>query len=206
MYCKKCGKKLAHDAKFCKYCGIELQQNQTAAQQKRKSSKFTIPVLIGIAILAIGVGLSIHLNNVNRPSAVFLSQLNNILIGKDDGAEVNTTEIEGLIEKLEANILKNVSYEVLKQEKDMVELRINAPDMSKIIYNNGQTILSQHNAIQSIMEILESGNFEFMTIDLEVEVAEDGSPKDPYALMDTLYGNIFSLMTELLEVTLAEGT
>ena len=205
MHCKKCGKELAHGVRFCKYCGVAIQPEQIVVNQEQKIPKFTIPVLIGIAILAVVVGLFMRWNNANRPSAEFLRQLDGILSDDNDTTEINISDVEKLARQLEDSILKNVSYEVLVQEKDMVKLRISAPNMAAIISNSGQTILSQPNAIQSIRSTLESGSFEFIEIDLEVEITADGSPKDPYTLMNALYGNMFSQMTELLENIMAKG-
>lgn len=205
MLCKNCGKEIPSDARFCKYCGVAIQPTKLIVQQKRKIPKYAIPALVAVVILAVVIGAFIHFSNVNRPSAVFLHQLDSILTGEDDEVEESTTDTEEMVGQLEAIILKNVSYEVLAQERDRLVLRISAPDMGKIISSNGQTVLSQPNAIQSILTTMESGNFEYLETELEIEIVEDGSPSDPYALMDALYGNMFSQMTVLLEAALAEG-
>lgn len=49
MFCPKCGKDIPDSAKFCKYCGTELNRNN---QSKKKEDEKTSPFLIGAVVVA----------------------------------------------------------------------------------------------------------------------------------------------------------
>ncbi len=56
MYCKKCGKEIADDSVFCKYCGISLSENKISPENKgvEKKKKGYLKVTI-IAVIVITV-------------------------------------------------------------------------------------------------------------------------------------------------------
>ena len=48
MYCTKCGKELANDARFCTYCGAKVQQEEYPGNSKGINKiKENSPVSIG---------------------------------------------------------------------------------------------------------------------------------------------------------------
>ncbi len=51
MYCRKCGKQIDDDSKFCEHCGYQFNKNT----RKNKGKKIIIAVAVIIVIITIGI-------------------------------------------------------------------------------------------------------------------------------------------------------
>ena len=62
MYCKKCGRELEANAKFCRYCGEKIFEQ--SVKQKQKDKKFSSKKLWLLAIGAIALGVLVFIFNL----------------------------------------------------------------------------------------------------------------------------------------------
>lgn len=74
MFCKKCGKQVANDSKFCKYCGTVLKDFETSSNnyekpQKKKSNKKMIIIAIILWVVFIVI-VNLNGNSENQESAI----------------------------------------------------------------------------------------------------------------------------------------
>ena len=74
MYCRKCGKQIDDDSKFCEHCGYQFNKNT----RKNKGKKIIIAVAVIIVIITIGI-LYGFLNPSKDNPTVFA-------ISRDDGS------------------------------------------------------------------------------------------------------------------------
>ena len=72
MYCKKCGKQIDDDSKFCEHCGYKFIENEPKDTSKRKH-KIVIVTIVIIIIIGILFGLR-NLFNSNKDKAFAISR------------------------------------------------------------------------------------------------------------------------------------
>jgi len=94
MYCRKCGKQIDDDSKFCEHCGYNFMNNTQKYKRKRKVKKTVITIVI-IAILLIVVWFAYNLLFNNGSSDVFI-------ISRNDGSRylVDLSNLDNYIVQL----------------------------------------------------------------------------------------------------------
>lgn len=112
MFCKKCGKQIRDDARFCPYCGTGTalsSKNQNTANIVKKKKRIW-PLIIAFFIIAISVGIGISYATRRTDN---VKKNNNYQALMDEGNKY----IEDLdYEKAEDKYLKAISIEPKKKE------------------------------------------------------------------------------------------
>lgn len=195
MICKNCGASISDDANYCRKCGCKIEK--TPKHQSNKKMKLRKWALIGgitaTAVIAVTVGVLIFVYQSKTPATNFKNQLDNILANKNQSAS-----------DLELAIFDKVSYKVVSHNENSVELSIIVPDMWSIIGTGSTSLLFEKNADELIVQRLSNEDCEMKSTIIIVELDEDGKPKDTYALMDALYGDLFSVMKQTLSNALED--
>lgn len=97
MYCRKCGKEIEENSKFCPYCGYGLQEEQNKVsgitkqdvhpQKESKGvnpKKWIIPVVIVMGTIFVAIVVFLRVKNTHKPEKISESEV-----------------IEGSVEKME---------------------------------------------------------------------------------------------------------
>ncbi|WP_448861991.1 zinc-ribbon domain-containing protein [Dorea sp.] len=112
MFCKKCGKQIREDARFCPYCGTETASGREKpnATNNVKKKKRIWPLIIAFFIIAISVGIGMSYATRRTDN---VKKNNNYQALMDEGNKY----IEDLdYEKAEDKYLKAISIEPKKKE------------------------------------------------------------------------------------------
>lgn len=195
MMCINCGASISDDANFCRKCGRKIEKipKQPGKKQMGLKKWALIGGITATVVIAVTVGVLILFYQSRTPISHFKNHLDDILANNNQSAS-----------ELEVAILDKVSYKVISYNENSVELLISAPDMWAIIGTDSASLLFEEDADKLIAKRLSEEGCEMKTTTIFVELDGNGNPKDTYALMDAMYGNLFSVMKQTLSNALED--
>lgn len=129
MFCPKCGKKNADNAKFCEFCGAEIKEEEKiilpkTAKKKISKKNLTI-IIISVVLLIILVGGGLILSNNFKPSTVALNYFKAITDADSDKVYDYIS-----VPKSEFTTKKIFSEVTLDDEVNVVNYKVVSEDVS----------------------------------------------------------------------------
>ena len=98
---------------------------------------------------------------------------------------------------LDAQILSQVSWEIVSQDNNNVEIAVAAPDVKAILGSQATELLSQPDGVEQILALLNQDNLPMTSTTVSVTLDENGVPTDAFPLTDAIYGGLLSLLEEI---------
>lgn len=131
MICKKCGQQNADSAKYCKTCGMRLDQQETgtASSQSGKNGRKRWPIVLAVAVSALIVGMGtaakVYKQTFQKEAEQFQSLPQTYALGQYE-AEYNKLDQEG-----EAALRENSFRDIPRIKSCMADLEEEIIDWNK---------------------------------------------------------------------------